>query len=35
MTNRFAHPKIKTEVLTANYPIKVPDQARKATQKPS
>jgi DNA adenine methylase len=34
MTNRYA-PKIKTEVLTANYPIKVPDKAKKAAEKPS
>jgi DNA adenine methylase len=33
MTNRFDNPKIKTEILTANYPIKAPDKpSRKAVK---
>jgi DNA adenine methylase len=36
MTNRFDNPKIKTEILTANYPIKAPDDhAKKAARKPA
>jgi DNA adenine methylase len=35
MTNRFDNPKIKTEILTANYLIKAPDQAKKAARKPA
>jgi DNA adenine methylase len=33
MTNRFDTPKIKTEVLTANYPIKAPAKVSKAQEK--
>ncbi|MDR1902835.1 MAG: DNA adenine methylase [Treponema sp.] len=31
MTNRYANPKIKTEILTANYPLILPDKAKKKT----
>jgi hypothetical protein len=35
MTNRFDNPKIKTEILAANYPMKAPDQIKKAARKPA
>jgi DNA adenine methylase len=35
MTNRFDNPKIKTEILTANYPMKALDQVKKAARKPT
>jgi hypothetical protein len=33
--HRFDNPTIKTEILTANYPMKAPDQAKKAARKPA